>query len=380
MGGMGSVSWQDTISIPSYCDTFWLWHILHMLALWKCTLSCDFLTKMIQNESCRVVWSEDGARRRRSQPACRGHASHEDALDVQDAPVQRYRFEKSKLVLSHHMASRTIIIITHQHQHQHHHHHHHHHHHASASASTSSSSSSASSSRIITYHHVSSRISTYHHVSSRIITYQHVSARISTEANTSKKSKAMQDLHDLHATVCRGLHCWSHIALTFQLLRFTRKRVPTSHHESLYSAHESASHRKPKCKTNRIKSMKNRRSKSKTNAFKMISHDLSRFHADLKAMFLTSWKTIDTPNSPRFPSISIVISIFVYVHFISTISMRCFDLPLHHVLHVDVVVQKHGETSGRSGCLQKFHVTSRHDTHTLTHTHTHSVSKNHPRS
>ena len=116
--------------------------------------------------------------------------------------------------------------------------------------------------------------------------------------------------------------------------------------------------------------MKNRRSKSKTNAFKLISHDLSRFHADLKAMFLTSWKTIDTPNSPRFPSISIVISIFVYVHFISTISMRCFDLPLHHVLHVHVVVQKHGEASGRSGCLQKFHVTSRHDTHTLTHTHT----------
>ena len=309
---------------------------------------------MIQNESCRVVRSEDGARRRRSQPACRGHASHEDALDVQDAPVQRYQFEKSKLVLSHHMASRTIIIIiiithhasasassssssssssrisiniiiiiiiiTHQHQHQHHHHHHHHQHHHHAS------------SRIITYHHVSSRIITYHHVSARIITYQHVSAPKRTHQ---RKARPMQDLHDLHATVCRGLHCWSHIALTFQLLRFTRKRVPTSHHESLYSAHESASHRKPKCKTNRIKSMKNRRSKSKTNAFKMISHDLSRFHADLKAMFLTSWKTIDTPNSPRFPSISIVISIFVYVHFISTISMRCFDLPLHHVLHVD---------------------------------------------
>ena len=172
------------------------------------------------------MWSEDGARRRRSQPACRGHASHEDALDVQDAPVKRYRFEKSKLVLSHHMASRTIIIIIityHRHQH-----------HvssssASASASSSASSSSSSSSRIITYHHVSSRISTYHHVSSRIITYQHVSSRISTEANTSKKCKAMQDLHDLHATVCRGLHCWSHIALTFQLLRFTRQRVP---HES----------------------------------------------------------------------------------------------------------------------------------------------------
>ena len=246
---------------------------------------------MIQNESCRVVWSEDGARRRRSQPACRGHASHEDALDVQDAPVQRYRFEKSKLVLSHHMASRTIIIITHQHQHQHHHHHHH----ASASASTSSSSSSssASSSRIITYHHVSSRISTYHHVSSRIITYQHVSAPKRTHQRKARLCKTFMTFMQPFAVACIA---GSHIALTFQLLRFTRKRVPTSHHESLYSAHESASHRKPKCKTNRIKSMKNRRSKSKTNAFKMISHDLSRFHADLKAMFLTSWKTIDTPK------------------------------------------------------------------------------------